>query len=99
MNDRNFVPIFDKNDKSTIILSDLFAHKQCIEYAKIHNFKVIFTETTACNSVEIIVDFIENDFHHKFIKKPVYSNNGIYLFDKIQCEFIPSKTEDTRKSK
>lgn len=85
--EKKYIPTFYKGDKSTIMLTDLFSHKQCIKYAKEHNFDVIYTETTACNSVEVIVDFIDNGFSHEFIKEKVLTDNGEFLYNKIQCKF------------
>ena len=85
--EKEYIPRFYGEDKSTIMLSDLFSHKQCIKYAKEHNFDVIYTETTACNSVEVIVDFIDNGFSHEFIKNKVLTDNGEFLYNRIQCKF------------
>lgn len=86
-NKTEYKPQFFKNDSTTILLSNLFTYKQCILYAKEHNLDVLFTETTACNSVEIIVSFIDHGFSHEFIKEKVFSADGLYLGNRIYCKF------------
>lgn len=83
-----YVPKFNISDNTTVLLTDLFHYKDCLDYAKRHNLHVLFTETTSTNSVEIISYFSDHGFSHEFIKEKVYSPEGLYLHDKILCRFF-----------
>ncbi len=88
---RQYVPKFDKQDKSLIILDNLFDTEGCVEYARNHNMKVLMTNTTSTSSVEIIMLFQKNSFNHKLYEEDVYAPDGIKLSSKVLCLFEKSK--------
>lgn len=78
---------FYDNDKTTIILDNLFNHKNILQYAKEHRLNVVFTETGASNAVEIIYDFCQNGFEFSFLVVDNYAM-GLKLEPHIYCKFI-----------
>lgn len=78
---------FYDNDKTTIILDNLFNYKNILQYAKEHYLNVVFTETKASNAVEIIYDFCQNGFELSFLMIDNYMM-GLKLEPHIYCKFI-----------
>lgn len=91
---RKYTPIFDKEDNGLIILDNLFEAEECLEYASIHNMKVLMTNTTSASSIEIIMAFQNQGFNHTFFEKETFAPDGIKLNPQILCLFEKNKEKD-----
>ena len=94
-NMREYKPKFYKENKELLILDNLFDAEGCINYAREHNMNVLMTNTTSTSSVEIMMMFQKNGFHHKLYEEDAFAPDGIKLDQKILCLFEKSKVQET----
>ena len=64
-----YKPKFDKANKELLILDNLIDAESCANYAREHNMNVLMTNTTSTSSVEIMMMFQKNGFHHKLYRE------------------------------
>ena len=74
-----YMPKFDKEDRDLLILDNLFAVDDCVEYASRHNLNVLFTETTSTSSVEAMMAFKKNGYEIEMYEKENRAPDGIKL--------------------
>ena len=77
------IPKFDK--EGNLLVKDVFWEKY-LEYAKVHNFNVIYTETHSCNFVECLKAFREAGYKDTLIEVP-QSFEGLKLNPLLYCKF------------
>lgn len=82
----SYIPRFYNDEKDVLILDNVFGADECIEYAKIHNMKVRYEDTTSTNSVMVIMDFINNGFKPEF-KEEKQTYQGLNLGNKVIVNF------------
>ena len=91
---REYKPKFDKKNKELLILDNLFDAEGCADYAREHNMNVLMTNTTSTSSVETMMIFQNNGFHHKLYEEDDFAPDGIKLCPKILCLFEKSKVQE-----
>lgn len=75
---------FTDENKDTLLLDNLFAVDEYLEYADKHNMDVLFTETTSTSSVECIYKFIRRGYKPIFKEIKQVAPDGLVLNPKIQ---------------
>jgi hypothetical protein len=74
---------FTDNNKDTLLLDNIFAVDEYLEYALKHNMDVMFTETTFTSAVESIYKFVECGYKPMFKEVKQVAPDGIVLSPKI----------------
>lgn len=74
---------FTDDNKDTLLLDNIFAVDEYLEYADKHIMDVLFTETTSTSSIEEIYKFIEYGYTPMFKKVKQVAPDGIVLSPKI----------------
>jgi hypothetical protein len=74
---------FTDENKDTLLLDNLFAVDEYLEYADRHNMDVLFTITSSSSSVEYIYKFICRDYKPMFREVRQIAPDGLVLNPKI----------------
>ena len=74
---------FTDNNKDTLLLDNIFAVDEYLEYAVQHNMKVLFTETTFTSAIEAIYKFVKAGYEVSFTECEHIAPGGIRLAPKI----------------
>lgn len=74
---------FTDNNADTLLLDNLFAVDEYLEYADKHNMNVLLTETTSTSSVEYIYKFLCRDYNSMFKEVKQVAPDGTVLSPKI----------------
>lgn len=86
-----YIPKFNKEDRELLVLNNIFAVDDCVEYASRHNLNVLFTETTSSSSVEAMMAFKKNGYNIEIFEKENYSPDGLKLNPLIYVLFTCKK--------
>lgn len=73
----------DNNNKTTLLLDNIFAVNEYLEYAVQHNMDVLFTETTFTSAIEEIYKFVKVGYEVVFKEVEQISITGTRLNPKI----------------
>ena len=82
-----YIPKYDKDDRDLLILDNLFAVNDCVEYASRHRMNVLFTETTSTSSVAAMMAFKKKGYDMDMYEKKSYAPDGIELEPKVYVLF------------
>lgn len=74
---------FTDENKDTLLLDNLFAVDEYLEYADKHNMDVLLTETTSTSSVEFIYKFLARGYNSMFKEVKQVAPDGLVLSPKI----------------
>ena len=74
---------FTDNNKTTLLLDNIFAVNEYLEYAVQHNMDVLFTETTFISAIEEIYKFVKVGYEVVFKEAEQISSTGTKLNPKI----------------
>lgn len=74
---------FTDNNKTTLLLDNIFAVNEYLEYAVQHNMDVLFTETTFTSAIEEIYKFVKVGYEVVFKEVEQISITGTKLNPKI----------------
>lgn len=74
---------FTDENKDTLLLDNLFAVDEYLEYADKHNMDVLLTETTSTSSVEYIYKFLVRGYRPMFKEFKQVAPDGLVLSPKI----------------
>ncbi|MBO5711411.1 MAG: hypothetical protein J6R47_01100 [Acholeplasmatales bacterium] len=74
---------FTDNSADTLLLDNIFAVDEYLEYAKKHNMDVIFTETTFTSAIESIYKFYIEGYNISFVEVEQIAPDGLVLKPKI----------------
>lgn len=74
---------FTDNTKTTLLLDNIFAVNEYLEYAVQHNMNVLFTETTFTSAIEEIYKFVKVGYEVVFKEVEQISITGTRLNPKI----------------
>ena len=74
---------FTDNNKTTLLLDNIFAVNDYLEYAVQHNMDVLFTETTFTSAIEEIYKFVKVGYEVVFKEAEQISITGTRLNPKI----------------
>jgi hypothetical protein len=74
---------FTDENKDTLLLDNLFAVDEYLEYADKHNMDVLLTETTSTSSVEFIYKFLVRGYNSMFKEVTQVAPDGLVLSPKI----------------
>lgn len=74
---------FTDENKDTLLLDNLFAVDEYLEYADKHNMDVLLTETTSTSSVEFIYKFLVRGYNSMFKEVKQVAPDGLVLSPKI----------------
>ena len=74
---------FTDTSADTLLLDNIFAVDEYLEYAKKHNMDVVFTETTFTSAIESIYKFYEEGYNVSFIEAKQIAPDGLVLNPKI----------------
>ena len=74
---------FTDHTKETLLLDNIFAVDEYLEYATKHRMDVLFTETTSTSSVDDIYKFIKNGYTPLFREAKQVAPDGTVLSPKI----------------
>lgn len=74
---------FTDNNKTTLLLDNIFAVSEYLEYAVQHNMDVLFTETTFTSAIEEIYKFVKAGYEVVFKEVEQISITGTRLNPKI----------------
>ena len=74
---------FTDNNKTTLLLDNIFAVNDYLEYAVQHNIDVLFTETTFTSAIEEIYKFVKVGYEVVFKEVEQISITGTKLNPKI----------------
>ena len=77
---------FANMEKDTLLLDNLFATDDYLEYAMKHNMKVKFTAITSTSSVECIYKFVKNGFKLSFEEKRQFAPDELEVDPQIIVE-------------
>ena len=70
---------FTDNNKDTLLLDNLFARDEYLEYADKHNMDVLFTETRSTTAIECIYKFLCCGYKPMFKEVRQVAPDGIEL--------------------
>ena len=74
---------FTNTNAETLLLDNIFAVDEYLEYATKHRMDVLFTETTSTSSVDDIYKFIKNGYTPLFREEKQVAPDGTVLSPKI----------------
>ena len=74
---------FTDTNADTLLLDNLFAIDEYLEYALKHNMDVLFTETTSTASIEDIYKFVKHGYKPMFEEVKQVAPDGLVLSPKI----------------
>ena len=74
---------FTDNSANTLLLDNIFAVDEYLEYAKKHNTDVLFTETTFTSAIESIYKFYKEGYKVSFEEVKQVAPDGSILNPKI----------------
>lgn len=74
---------FTDNNKDTLLLDNLFAVDEYLEYADKHNMNVLFTETTSTSSMECVYKFVRRGYKPMFKEAKQIAPDGSVLNPKV----------------
>ena len=74
---------FTDTNADTLLLDNLFAVDEYLEYALKHNMDVLFTETTSTASIEDIYKFVKHGYNPTFEEAKQVAPDGLVLSPKI----------------
>ena len=74
---------FTDNNADTLLLDNIFAVDEYLEYALKHNMDVLLTETTSTSSVEYIYKFLCHGYKPMFKESKQIAPDGLVLSPKI----------------
>ena len=74
---------FTDNSANTLLLDNIFAVDEYLEYALKHNVDVMFTETTFTSAVESIYKFCVHGYKPMFKEVKQVAPDGLVLSPKI----------------
>lgn len=74
---------FTNLNKDTLLLDNLFAVDDYLEYAIKHNMNVKFTAITSTSSVECIYKFVKNGFKISFVEERQFAPDELEVDPKI----------------
>lgn len=94
-----YVPKFHENNRDLLILDNLFAAEDCVDYASKHNMSVLLTETTSTSSVEVMAKFKNKGYNIELMEKKVHAPDGIELNPKIYVLFTKENTSNDENNK
>ncbi len=74
---------FTDNSADTLLLDNIFAVDEYLEYAMKHNMDVVFTETTFTSAIESIYKFYKEGYNISFVEVEQIAPDGLILNPKI----------------
>lgn len=82
-----YVPKFYEDDRDLLILDNLFAVEDCVDYASRHNLNVLLTVTTSASSVEAMMQFKKQGYNIELIEKEMRAPDGTKISPDIYALF------------
>lgn len=82
-----YVPKFYKEDRDLLVLDNLFAVEDCVDYANRHNLNVLLTVTTSASSVEAMMQFKKQGYNIELIEKEMRAPDGTKISPDIYALF------------
>ena len=74
---------FTDNSADTLLLDNIFAVDEYLEYAKKHNMDIVFIETTFTSAIESIYKFYKEGYNVYFEEVEQIAPDGLILNPKI----------------
>ena len=74
---------FTDNSADTLLLDNIFAVDEYLEYATKHNMGIVFTETTFTSAIESIYKFYKEGYRVSFAEVKQIAPDGLILNPKI----------------